>query len=217
MSPRRWNDDSEDKSGESAFMQDVLTNSFGMVALLLVVFLALVNKPGKENVSGATIPGNILIEAYWPNELDTDIDLWVMGPDGKPVGYSNKGEQYYNLLRDDLGRQSKDDPVNYELVTSRGIPPGGHCVNVHLYSNNSGVLPVPVKITVKIQKEMPGSASSKSGNDPVLVTEVQLKTKGQEMNVFCFKLDGSGVYLPEKTFSDQRVSLRSPSGATPWN
>lgn len=178
-----WRDDS-DKEGESTFLQDVQSNGFGTIAFLLISIMALINTPGKENVSGATIPGNILIEAYWPDQLDVDVDLWVMGPDAKPVGYSNKGGQYYNLLRDDLGRKSKDDPVNYELTTSRGIPVGGHCVNLHLY-DSGGVLPIPVKVTVKIQRELPGSASSKDGGAPVLVSEVVLKAQGEEVNVFC--------------------------------
>lgn len=211
---QRWSDDGTERDGENTFVQDVQSNSSGAIAFLMVILLALISVPGKENVAGATIPGNILVEAYWPDDRDTDVDLWVMGPDKKPIGYSNKGGQYYNLLRDDLGRQSKDDPVNYELTTSRGIPVGWHCVNVHLYSNNSRQLPVPVKVTVKVQRDLPGS-SGKGSDAPVLVSEVSLKMEGQELNVFCFKIDENGTYVPDKTIADQRVKLRSFEGFSP--
>ena len=34
--------------------------------------------------------------------VDVDIDLWVKAPDDIPVGYSNQGGLFFNLLRDDL-------------------------------------------------------------------------------------------------------------------
>ena len=45
-------------------------------------------------------------------------------PDDIPVGYSNKGGLFFNLLRDDLGIYKDNSPVNYEVSYSRGISKG---------------------------------------------------------------------------------------------
>ena len=68
-------------------------------------------------------PGNVMVEARWPDQLDTDVDLWVQAPGDVPVGYSNKGGAVFNLLRDDLGRRGRDR-LNYEVSYSRGMPAG---------------------------------------------------------------------------------------------
>ena len=59
-------------------------------------------------------PGNVMVEANWPPELDSDVDLWVQAPGDVPVGYSNKGGAVFNLLRDDLGQQLDVSGLNYE-------------------------------------------------------------------------------------------------------
>lgn len=201
---------------ENTFFHDVLTNGLGAIAFFAILLLVLINKPGQENVAGSTLPGNILVEVFWPDKQDADVDAWVVGPEGPPVGYSNKGGKHYNLLRDDLGSDHDRDPVNYELVTSRGIPPGGHCVNVHLYGNASGAFPVPVKVSVKVQPDNPGSSPTKVQAAPILTSNVELRAVGQEINVFCFLLNEEGQYVKEKTFSDKHVLLRSPSAKNPW-
>ena len=48
-------------------------------------------------------------------------------PDDIPVGYSNKGGLFFNLLRDDLGKYKDNSPINYEVSYSRGISEG----NIH--------------------------------------------------------------------------------------
>ena len=65
--------------------------------------------------------------------LKSVVDLWVKAPDDIPVGYSNRGGLFFNLLRDDLGVYKDPTPINYEVAYSRGINPGEHIVNLHLY------------------------------------------------------------------------------------
>ena len=78
-----------------------------------------------------------MVEANWPPELDSDVDLWVQAPGDVPVGYSNKGGAVFNLLRDDLGQQLDLSGLNYETAYSRGIVPGEYTVNLHLYRNRA--------------------------------------------------------------------------------
>ena len=75
-----------------------LTGFISMVILLI----PFVNPPTEEE-SSSTPPGNVIVELFWDDKRDVDIDLWVKAPDDIPVGYSNKGGLFFNLLRDDLG------------------------------------------------------------------------------------------------------------------
>ena len=212
MNEQQWrgDDDAFAGGGLTTIFRDVLLGATGAMVVLVVVILGAVNVPGREHVRDTTPPGNIIIESYWDNSLDVDVDQWVQGPEDVPVGYSNLVGRYYNLLRDDLGRRSKNDPINYESTFSRGIPEGKHCVNLQLYANRSKVLPIKVKVTVKIAKGDPGSARIKGGGDPLLVSNVQLRHEGQEINVFCFFTDANGDLVPGKTFRSDAVRLRSP-------
>jgi hypothetical protein len=77
----------------------------GGFVLMTVLMMAVVNPPAKSSeAAGAPAPGNVIIEAQWPDRLDADVDLWVQGPGDKAVGHSNKSGRLFNLLRDDLGR-----------------------------------------------------------------------------------------------------------------
>ena len=93
-----------------------------------------------------------MVEANWPPDLDSDVDLWVQAPGDVPVGYSNKGGAVFNLLRDDLGQQLDLSGLNYESSYSRGIVPGEYTVNVHLYRNRAAVAAVPVTVVVSTKR-----------------------------------------------------------------
>ena len=105
-----------------------LTGFISMVILLI----PFVNPPTEEE-SSSTPPGNVIVELFWDDKRDVDIDLWVQAPNDIPVGYSNKGGLFFNLLRDDLGIYKDNSPVNYEVSYSRGISDGVYIANVHLY------------------------------------------------------------------------------------
>ena len=82
-------------------------------------------------------PGNVMIEARWPDAVDADVDLWVQAPGDVPVGYSNKGGAIFNLLRDDLGTRADATGLNYEISFARGLPAGEYTANLHLYRNQA--------------------------------------------------------------------------------
>src|SRR5512134_2230542 len=106
----------------------------GGFVLMTVLMMTVVNPPAKSaEQEGDRAPGNVVIEAQWPDRLDADVDLWVEAPGDTPVGYSNKNGRVFNLLRDDLGMAQDMTDVNYEIAYSRGMPSGEYVVNVHLY------------------------------------------------------------------------------------
>ena len=112
----------------------------GFVAIVLL--LPHLNPPTTAATESITPPGNVIIEARWPDEMDTDVDLWVEAPGDSPVGYSNKGGAYFNLLPDDFGHLSGAAEINYEVSYSRGISSGEFTVNVHL---STAIFPAPTR------------------------------------------------------------------------
>ncbi len=173
-----------DEGSDTVFRDVIFLALAGFVAMVLLL-LPHLNPPGTAE-DGTPAPGNVIVELNWPKELDTDVDLWVEAPGDNPVGYSNKGGLIFNLLRDDLGGQSDVTDINYEVSYSRGVPTGEYTVNVHLYRDMSGTLPIPVTLAVSV-KPNPQVAAKR-----ILTTKLELQHQGQEITAFRFSLDKDG-------------------------
>jgi len=174
----------EEDDSDTVFRDVIFLALAGFIAIVLLL-LPHLNPPAKAEEE-APSPGNVIVEIRWPDELNTDVDLWVEAPGDIPVGYSNKGGMVFNLLRDDLGLHADFSGLNYEVSYSRGTPAGDYTVNLHLYRDLSGSLPVPVTVVVSV-KPSPEQAAKQ-----ILATKVALKREGQEMTAFRFALDESG-------------------------
>ncbi len=129
-----------------------------ILLILVVVLLPLVNPP--KAAEQLRPPGSLVVETIWPPECHTDVDLWVQGPVGRAVGYSNQSDMLFNLLRDDLGHQGDLSDLNYENAYTRGLPDGEYIVNLHLYTHRGGCeLAVPVDVQVTARGESPNDAT----------------------------------------------------------
>lgn len=181
--------DDEDVNG--TVFRDVITLALcGFVAVVILLLPHLNPKQEAQAAVASTVPGNVMIEARWADELDSDIDLWVQAPGDVPVGYSNKSGVIFNLLRDDLGRNADPTQLNYEVTYSRGVPPGEYAVNLHMYRNKSKVSPVKVTVVTSVKK--PNSESAKQ----ILTSSVDLMAENQETTVYRFKLTEAGELVP---------------------
>src|SRR5690606_40575934 len=109
----------DDDAGGTVFRDMIRLALAGFVAIV-VLLLPHINPPGDAKAV-VDPPGNIMVEAVWPEDLDVDVDLWVQAPGDTPVGYSNKSGRFFNLLRDDLGQVADATKLNYEVSYSRGI------------------------------------------------------------------------------------------------
>jgi hypothetical protein len=58
--------------------------------------------PTKAKVDGVKPKAEFLISADWPVALDSDVDLWLVGPE-KPVFYGSREAGSASLDRDSLG------------------------------------------------------------------------------------------------------------------
>lgn len=187
--------------GDTVF-RDVIMLALAGFMTVVILMLAHINPKAAESTVATAPPGNVMIEANWPQELDSDVDLWVQAPGDMPVGYSNKGGAVFNLLRDDLGHQLDLSSMNYESSYSRGIVPGEYTVNLHLYRNYAKIADVPVTVIVSVKTD------ANARPRQILMTRLNLVRVGEERTVFRFRLDDKGALVPGTVNSLQRP-LRS--------
>ncbi|MCS6778163.1 MAG: hypothetical protein NZ555_00480 [Geminicoccaceae bacterium] len=183
--------EADDEADGAIVFRDLITLALaGFVACVILILPHINPAKAKPRPEGTEPPGNVVVEIRWPDPVDADVDLWVMGPGDVPVGYSNKGGRLFNLLRDDLGHRGDVSGLNYEVAYSRGIVAGEYVVNVHLYRDQSGKLPVPVTVVASVKPSVGESARQ------IVATTIELGREGEERTAFRFKLDAAGGLLP---------------------
>lgn len=186
----------DDEDSGTVFRDVTMLALAGFIAMVLLL-LPHLNPPGQAAQEGTQPPGNVIVEARWPDEIDSDVDLWVQAPGDVPVGYSNKGGLIFNLLRDDLGQRADATGINYEISYGRGIVAGEYTVNVHLYRNAAGSFPVPVTVVTSVKK------TTEDGAKQLLASQVKLLREGEELTVYRFKLSEKGDLVPGSVHSLQ--------------
>ena len=86
-------DNLESKETNVVFRDIILLTLTGFIAMVILL-IPFINPPTKKTDSSQP-PGNVIVELFWDNERDVDIDLWVKAPEDIPVGYSNKGGLFF--------------------------------------------------------------------------------------------------------------------------
>ena len=172
----------EDQSN-TVFRDVTLLALSGFVAIVLLL-LPWLNLKTKSEVIKEPV-GSVIIELFWPDDIDADLDLWVKGPNDGPVGYSKPSGLVFNLLRDDRGLTGDYTPLNYEISFTRGIVAGEYQANVHLFRHN--------KSKSKIQAMISASLVTPDRNyrKQILEKTVLLRKEGKEKTVLRFKLDNN--------------------------
>ncbi len=190
-------DEDSGEDGDIVFRDLIMLTLSGFVTVAVLLLPHIGESRAKAANETAQPPGNVMIEARWPDDVDADVDLWVQAPGDVPVGYSNKGGAIFNLLRDDLGQRADATGINYEVSYARGMPTGEYTANLHLYRNQSaGRVPVTIVASVK--------SSAEESTRQILATSVQLTRGGQELTVFRFRLDAAGALVPGSVTSLQK-------------
>jgi len=192
----------EDESGV-VFRDMIMLALMGFVTIVILIIPHI--NPVAKPVQKEQAPGNVIVEIRWPDELNTDVDLWVQGPNDRPVGYARQSGRMFNLLRDDLGHRRDASNLNYEISYSRGVLPGEYTVNVHLFSNVARVYPVPVTVVVSVKTNPDEPARQ------ILTSKVTLTYVNQEITVFRFRLNREGSLVPGSVHSIARSLARAPA------
>ncbi len=183
--------------GDIVFRDLIMLTLSGFVTVAVLLLPHIGESRARAATETVQPPGNVMIEARWPDGMDTDVDLWVQAPGDVPVGYSNKGGAIFNLLRDDLGERADATGINYEISYARGMPPGEYTANLHLYRNPSGGR-VQVTVVASVKATVQDSAKQ------ILAANVELVREGQELTVFRFRLDAAGALVPGSVTSLQK-------------
>jgi hypothetical protein len=107
-----------------------------LLCILSVVIVAVA--PTKAKLDGVKPKAEFLITADWKVELDSDVDLWVVGPEKKPIFYGSREVGCASLDRDSLGYSTSQITLadgslaqsesNKETATIRCIAPGHYDV-----------------------------------------------------------------------------------------
>ncbi|HEY9566466.1 MAG TPA: hypothetical protein VIR38_00130 [Thalassobaculum sp.] len=189
-----------DEDDGTVFRDLVMLTLLGFVTMVILMLPHLA--PPTQGREAIAAPGNLIVEARWPDGVDVDVDLWVRAPGDDAVGYSRSNGRVFDLLRDDLGFDRDDTGLNYEFAFSRGAPAGAYVVNIHLYSNR--VLAEMVPVTVHI------SLSPSPDTAPVSVADrrLTLRHAGHELTVARFSIDDHGRLIPGSV-NDFPISLKS--------
>lgn len=202
----------------------ILLIGFTLMLIMAVLYINPVAQKGKIDPVA-----KLIVTLRWDDYSVIDMDLWVRGPVGQAVGYSNKDGRYIVLDRDDLGRnndtyvvngQRKLVKKNMELVTINDLPDGEYVVNLHnyswKYSNPFGertekdeVIPVPAKVELVQMHPF-----------KVLYSGTRKLDYRQEVTVITFNVvDGQVVDirtdLDIPLYYDGRIDLRPPSFGVP--
>jgi hypothetical protein len=72
-----------DESG-TVFRDVIMLALAGFIAMVLLL-LPHLNPPGEAAEENTQPPGNVIVEVRWPDELDSDVDLWVQAPGDVPA------------------------------------------------------------------------------------------------------------------------------------
>jgi len=193
----------DEEAAGTAFRDVLMLALLGFMALVIVLLPHL--RPPGDAVETVAAPGNVIVEAHWPDDLRADVDLWVQAPGDAPVGYSNMGGRLFNLLRDDLGDERDASARNYEVSYSRGLAAGEYTINLHLYDNKDGRYPVPVQVAVSLKSNPDRSARR------FLAKEILLVSRGQEVTAYRFRLTEKGE-LVAGSVHDLPRPLRAAGG-----
>ena len=168
---------------------DLLFNALLTFTFLFLISLFLINPPAKSGIINPK--AEFLITVSWEDGSANDIDTWVQGPQGTRVWYKQAQNGLMHLDRDDRGltndTQQVDgqeivNPLNQEVVTIRGRPPGEFIVNVHYYKSQDGQA-VPVSIYV---------AEVNPTLKVLHYATLDLKQEGEEKTAVRFTLNNQG-------------------------
>jgi hypothetical protein len=160
--------------------RDLLTEL--MVVFMALGLLAIIASQQITKLEGVH-PGQLFIQMSWKTGSKSDIDLWLLGPDDRSIGYARSAGKYCDLLRDELGSTASKASHAIELMVCRDPPVGEYNVNVMDYDDH-GSKDLPMSVEVEISKP------DKAGHMKELFKKtVTLERQGHEITVVRFELD----------------------------
>lgn len=189
---------------------DLLLNLLMLFVVVSAIAIAQMNKPAQEK--SVELKAEMVIELTWADLNFDDLDLWVLLPDGRRVGFNGRDAGVASLDRDDRGGfgdtyagahgETKVIAINKETTVIRANLPGRYAVNVHYFHRYSesdiGVAqanPAPDPVAVKLTKLNPRLVE-------LAQHTVALGKVGSQRTAFCFEIDATGAVTNVDTTCD---------------
>ncbi len=138
---------------------DLLFNALLGFTFLFLVAIMFMNPEAKSGIIDPK--AEYILTITWEDNSPDDIDTWVEDPDGRVVWFRNPEAGLLHLDRDDRGMlndiimingEPKENPLNQEIVTLRGVVRGEYVVNLHYYASETGQA---VDVNVRLVKVNP--------------------------------------------------------------
>ena len=173
---------------------DLLFNALLTFTFLFLIALLLLNPPAETGIIDPK--AEFLITVSWPDGNPNDIDVWVAGPEGRQVSYKKAQDGLMHLDRDDRGMMNDTqvvngievvNPLNQEVLTLRGRPPGEYIVNLHYFKRQGDdELDAQVPVTVYLAEVNPRMKV-------LFYNTSTLEREGQELTAFRFTVTPDGT------------------------
>lgn len=171
---------------------DLLLSLFAASIFLFAVFITQIQKTKTADAKiDNAMTGNVSVYCFWPDDLDVDVDLHLVGPDGEHISYQRMQGRFWSILRDDLGAINDPSPRNFENAATRGLEAGHYIINLHAYRVKLEQLPVVVDCEVRITS----ASLSKSAQPDIYRNQLILTEKGEEQTVLRFDIDSAGALV----------------------
>ena len=122
--------------------------------LLLITTLALINPPQQDGV--ITPKAEAMLTVEWSDKQRSDVDTWIVAPNGDKLWFASKDHGHMILHRDDLGsfndkyRKGANEiqiNQNIEVADFVKLLDGQYIVSVHMYGYRDKE-PVPVTVNL---------------------------------------------------------------------
>jgi hypothetical protein len=203
----------KDKLGSNLAFLDMLFNMVMAFALLFLLSFLLIRPPAKSSDPAVEMKAEFIIQMAWPDGSLDDQDLWLLLPDGRKVGYSNKDLGIATLDRDDRGGigntyidpvtgEEKIQTTHREIMTIRARLVGRYVVNVHTFSSRADYknfqsqaqMPYDVKVTLtKLNPRV----------EQLVEVSVPVEKQNDQKTAFAFTVDEDGKVISVETKIDE--------------
>lgn len=169
----------------------LLLMTFVFMFIILIAILKTEESPHK-----ITDRNQYVIKMTWTADSRVDLDLWMLLPNERAVGFRQKDVSGSFLQRDDLGLtndvivtpngKTTYSPLNEETINIRTVIPGRHYINVHMFKSSE---PPNTPITVEL------SIIQVTPFKEIIMGAQTIKIVGQELTLAIFDLDETGIKL----------------------
>ena len=76
----------QDTDSTSTVFRDVILLALAGFIAIVILLLPHINPPKQDDSKDMPPPGNLMVQLFWDDKLDIDLDLWSQAPDDVAVG-----------------------------------------------------------------------------------------------------------------------------------